>query len=261
MAQVRLTPDIAQRLGLKVDQIKQAIDVGTMKGQKISDRIYLIDESLIPIDKTPPEQKEQIGSSSDHNPLAEAEQETKLAKAKADQAEQALRLSIAESGCKKLEEAHAKINELKKQAEDALIYANQIKAENINRMEAMVADKQEVVKLNLRIQAREKEVEAKIKDIEAREKGLAVNLKRYEDIKTELKELVVYHQQNIKPMVKTVRLIARTIYAWIEPLANTQYDFTKLYNFLCEQTDILEKYVAIINKPKPENKEPENKPD
>jgi len=250
MPLVQLTTEICNRMNMSKGNLKAAIDANTIAGKKISDRIYLIDDVIVPPAKTETQTPIVPVNPNEPNPLAEAEQKSRIAKAQADEAEQTLRITVAQQGCKKIEEALAKIDELKKQAEDTLTYAGQIKAENIKRMEALVAEKQEVVKINARLQLRETQADDKLADAERLTQELEAKTKRYEDIKAELKELVVYYQQNILPVSRTVKKIAKTIYTWIEPLTGTGYDFTKLYNYLCGQTDVLEQFVADINKPK-----------
>lgn len=51
MALVRLTQEIADKKKLSLQNIRDGIDAGKIKGQKLSDRIWMIDESEIPGEK------------------------------------------------------------------------------------------------------------------------------------------------------------------------------------------------------------------
>lgn len=51
MALIRLTQEIADKKKLSLQNIRDGIDAGKIKGQKLSDRIWMIDDSEIPQDK------------------------------------------------------------------------------------------------------------------------------------------------------------------------------------------------------------------
>lgn len=87
MGLVRLTPDVAEKIsktmGLSPQKIREAINAGTIKGQKMGEesRIYLIDECYLPAEKPPeiPQPKVEV-SADTQKTLQEIKDKIEIAK-------------------------------------------------------------------------------------------------------------------------------------------------------------------------------------
>ena len=73
----------------------------------------------------------------------------------------------------------------------------------------------------------------------------------------EVKGLIKYHNDYIKPCVRALRVIRKSIYSWIEPLNATKYDFSILYNHIGKVMEAIEKYLENVPKTIPPDMIPE----
>ena len=244
MTLVHLTPSIVEKIGIKRSKLKEGIDNGTIKGQKISERIYMIDDALVPKDaETPATSQDESPSSSS---ASEAKNNAEVALHELKRTESDIKRKLIKEGYESVEQALAGIA---KQNKDLQYNIEALKSREDDLTEEhrlLLTEKKNVSDYFAKLKVREIEASARLEEANAKIQEASHKLERYETLKVELTELVKYHNDNIKPCSQTLSRISKAIYQWLEPLNETKYDFTKLHNYICSQTEVLERYVERV---------------
>ncbi len=230
---IQLTNDICAKLKMARHNVINGINNGSIKGKKISDRIFMIDESEIP---TTPEipiiPQESHNTDSKPNLVQSAKDALEIARLNRDK--DAIQKGFADF----------------QKAEDDIKSQKEILAKDkegfLKKLTDVEIREREAANTLLKAQNKLTDAENKLREYAARENEVKVKLERYETIKGELKELVAYYQANITPCINILDTIRLAIYTWIEPLNETKYDFSQLYNYIGNQTDKVERFIQKI---------------
>jgi len=193
-----------------------------------------------PIKKDPSGGDNEVKKSKDEAEIAEHNKQKK----KID-----IETKLLEQGYESLQQAQDNIKELLEDAQGRMDSAVRIEREaqdkliEVENHEAKLQDKE--VELSEREQIAQDKVD-RATEILNNSKGIE---NRCQIMKTELENIIDYHNQHIFPCVKALENISKGIYNWMDLLnENTKYDFSKLYNYVCDMTKRLDDYVDTIPK-------------
>lgn len=196
-------------------------------------------------------------TSTESSEVKRAKEAADIAASKDKQVEYEISTKLRERGYRSIEEG---LEEIKKKKEDANLILEEAKKEAIAitaQKEEFEKEKEKCLNLYTMVKQREETVDARLEQAIVIEKGLGGNRAKCEVIIEEVKELMAYHDANIKPCVRALRVIRKSIYSWIEPLADTKYDFTILYNHIGRVMKSIEYYLENVPKSIPPDVIPE----
>lgn len=218
-------------------------------------------EDLLPRQETaklPPKQPDAIVNIE----LQKAKDQAEIAAHEDKRAEAEIRTKLRQQGYESLESGLKDIDNQRQEASDLLKQAQEIRESTNKEREQAEAEKQRIMKAIEILKQREATINARLEKAMSTEKTFNEKDARYASLKQELKELVAYHETNIKPCVKSLRLVTSTLYNWIDILnTETNYDFSRLYNYICKVTLVLDRYIGGIPPTIPKDILPESEDD
>ena len=199
-------------------------------------------ETLLP----PTTAKPSTTSSEETSTVSKAKEEADIALNRDKQVETEIKTKLRQQGYESLEQGLKDIAERKVEAETILKSAQQIEASAVEIKDEAKNQKQEAIHALEILKQREENVNIRLERAIKIETSLNSKDERYTVVKQELQKLISYHQTNIKPCVKSLRAVSKSIYTWIDLLNDTQYDFSTLYNYIGRVTRVLDKYVDHV---------------
>jgi hypothetical protein len=205
----KLTKKLASKIGMSYDSLKAGILSGTIKGIKLSDRVYMIDDSLVPVDNsavTEYEEKPEVNTA-----IVQAKEAAEIAEQNTRKAKAEIEKSLLEQGYKNVEEAKADVNKKSKEA-DALLASAIAKDTEVNVKLADVELQISKAINALRI-VKQREDAMKIREEESAkiEQSLRDMSDHITDQQEDLKALFSYHDKNIKPVITLLRNCLKSI--------------------------------------------------
>ncbi len=212
-----------------------------------SDKEWLIPESALPgyTGVSPSSSGEPVVNQitqDESSDVKKAKDAAEIATSRNTQVEKDIKTKLTEKGYKTIEEGLVDIESKKK---DIAMIEAVVQKEGVaiaEQKEKLEEEKEKVANLYTMIREREETINARLEQAIVLEQGQTGIKTQCEILIENLNELIKYHNDNIKPCVRALRVIRRSIYSWIEPLNDTKYDFSILYNHIGRVTLILEKY-------------------
>ncbi len=247
--------DVMDITGKSSLTIRNWINKGKLPGavKSPSGKEWMIPESALQgFTSTSPssteEPKPTQASQSESTEVKRAKEAAEIAISSNKQSEQEILKKLREQGYGSLEQALA---DIAKEKEDAnLIFEEAQKAAMAitEDREKFEGEKEKLLNAYSIVKEREGAVGARLEQAIVIEKGVKENQSRYKVLIEELNSLINYHGEHIKPCVRALRVIRKSIYAWIEPLNETKYDFSILYNHIGRVMEAIEKYLDNVPK-------------
>ena len=175
--------------------------------------------------------------------VQQSKDEAEIAAQKDKQSESEIKMRMRAKGLESLEAGLVEVERLKREAQKMLESARQIENSAESMKEEYEQNKLKVVNAYSIVKKREESVDHKLQESLELKAEAARKLARCIAIKNELRGDILYHQNNIRPCLKSLSRVSRAIYTWIDVLNETEYDFSPLYNYIGKIMRAVDKYV------------------
>jgi chromosome segregation ATPase len=184
--------------------------------------------------------------------------------------ENEIKLKLQEEGYKSIEDGLIDIKKKLEEADSILANAKQEEQTITQEREALEAEKQKLLNAYKIVKDNEAKIDARLEQAIKLENARQSNMENRNAVIGELKFLMQYHLDNIKPCRKALYNVSLGIYNFADALNSARVDFTPLYNFIGRTMRQIDKYVDAEGKKLPtdileelqesEKKEPSDKP-
>ncbi len=204
-------------------------------------------DEIIKSQKTESQQSEaSVLKSSNDSALLISKEAADIAANKDKQVESEIKTKLRIQGYISLEEGLKDIEGKHQDANKMLQSAREIEESAIQIRDEAEREKQKAIHAFEVIKQREATINARLERAITTEKGFDNKDAKYNALRQELQELIDYHQKNIRPCVKALKLVASAIYSWIDLLNGTKADFSVLYNYIGKVMKVIDKYTDMM---------------
>ena len=215
--------------------INKGLLVGAVKSP--SGKEWVIPESALQgyTNTAPTDSQEPViqqASQGESSEVKKAKEVADIAVSRNKQVEHEIKTKLREKDYDSLEKGLADIARMKEDANLIFEEAQKATVAITEEKEALEKDKQKCLDLYQMVKTREETVNARLEQAIILEKGRQERETKCKVLIEEVNKLIKYHSDYILPCVRALRVIRKSIYAWTEPLNETKYDFSILYNHI-----------------------------
>ncbi|KKN50923.1 hypothetical protein LCGC14_0627880 [marine sediment metagenome] len=173
-----------------------------------------------------------------------SKEEAEIATNQDKKVEAEIRTKLRQQGYQSLEDGLKDMESKRQEATQRLESAQEIENSAIKLKGEFEEEKQKAIRALVILKQREEGTNARLERAIKIENALNSKDERYTIAIKELQALIKYHHTYITPCVKSLKLVSKSIYTWIDLLNDTEYDFSVLYNYIGRVTRKLDNYIA-----------------
>lgn len=215
-------------------------------------------EDLLKKQTTP--QKETPVSAGENPDVKKSKEDAEIAANNLKRRESEINLKLKEDGYKTLEDGLADVKRKNEDADKLLKYAQDKEREIAEKLEKLEEEKQKIVNAYAIDKKMKDMADARLQEAMRLEKVRKSEEDNHNALRDELKHLIEYHAENIKPCRKVLLSISKAIYNWTDTLAQAKIDFTSLYNYIGKIMVQLDNYINTEDFQPPTETQKEEKP-
>lgn len=209
-------------------------------------------EDLLPKQSPPKTGQEQPNTNT--NPVQQARDAAEIAEQRAKQVKFETDVKLQEHGYKSLEDG---LNDAKKrilEAERVLEQAHK-QEQTINvELENIATEKQKVTNAYAIVKAKEEEILARLEQATQLEQKHNKYIAKQESLINEMQDIISYHNKNVSPCVRAIRLAIQSLYnIWVVLENPEDYNKEEMSDFVLNglnsagrQTNIVDNYLKVV---------------